>query len=266
MSPTTNNSPAGSERFRTTRWTVIRTAARAPSTEAEAALEELCTAYWYPLYAFVRRQGHGVDDARDLTQGFFASFIAGDYLEGLDPERGRFRSYLLGALRHFMANERERGRAQKRGGDRRAIALELDEAERRYAVEPVDEASPERLFERRWALTLLERTLERLRAEQERRGRGPVFERLARFLDGGEGPGGCAAAVLPALPRSRRPARIAFVCSVVSARRTVIGSRPRLKSWLRESVLCHHQWTRRQTSCNESSAARHPARRCQPNG
>lgn len=153
-----------------------------PGEAGREALESLCAAYWYPLYAFLRRRGSGEEEARDLVQGFFASFLGSGSLSRADPEKGRFRAYLLGALKHHVADARDRENAQKRGGGRAPLPLELEGAEARYAAEPVDSATPERLFERRWALTVLERALERLREEQRARGRGAVFDRLKGHL------------------------------------------------------------------------------------
>jgi len=176
--PPLDRSPA---HFRTTRWGLVR-AAGGEAPASRAALAELCEVYWYPLYAFVRRAGHGADDARDLVQGFFTAFLARDDLRGLEEEGGRFRSYLLGALRHHVANERERESALKRGGGRVTGSLDLARAEERYALEPADPCTPERLFERKWALAVLERALARLAAEQQEKGRAPAFERLRAFL------------------------------------------------------------------------------------
>jgi len=143
--PPLDRSPA---HFRTTRWSLVRAAGGGVAEGSRAALAELCALYWYPLYAFVRRAGHGADDARDLVQGFFARFLAKDYLGELEREGGRFRSYLLGALRHHLANEREHESALKRGGGRAAASFELENAEERYKLEPADPRTPERLFER----------------------------------------------------------------------------------------------------------------------
>jgi RNA polymerase sigma-70 factor (ECF subfamily) len=175
--------PAGRHdaRFRTTRWSLVRAAGGGAAPGSREALEELCRTYWYPLYAYARRAGHGAEDAQDLVQGFFARFLARNYLAGLD-ESARFRSYLLGALRNHRANEGERARALKRGGGEAPLSIDLCDAEQRYAREPADPATPERLYARKWALTVLERVLERLRLEQEELGRAALFERLRPFL------------------------------------------------------------------------------------
>ncbi len=157
-----------------------------------AALEELCATYWRPVYGFIRRRGHGADEARDLTQGFFAGFLERRDVEGLDPSRGRFRSYLLGAVKHFLANEKERARALKRGGGAHPISLPLGD-DRDLTLEPADTRTPEGDFERQWALALLRRALERLRTEQEAKGRRELFERLKPALAGENVDGGYAA-------------------------------------------------------------------------
>jgi RNA polymerase sigma-70 factor (ECF subfamily) len=158
------------------------------------ALAELCQLYWYPLYAFLRRQGTDQDSAKDLTQGFFTRLIEKADLRKVETGRGTFRSYLLASLKHFAANEWDRQQAQKRGGGQTIVSLDLDldlqGAEDRYRLEPADTTTPEKLFERRWALTLLETVLDRLQAEMAARGRGPLFQRLKVFLEGdGTGPG-----------------------------------------------------------------------------
>jgi RNA polymerase sigma factor (sigma-70 family) len=168
--------------FVTTHWSVVLSASGSDSTRAQAALEELCQTYWYPLYAFVRRQGHGKEDAEDLTQEFFARLLRKDYLQVVSPDKGRFRSFLLMALKRFLANEWDRARAQKRGGGQRALSLDTDTAEQRYRIEPADTLSADRIFERRWALTLIERVLAKLRAEFEAAGRTVGFEQLKAFL------------------------------------------------------------------------------------
>jgi len=177
--------PASSERqgrFATTRWTVVLAAGRSTSPQAERALEELCRAYWYPLYAYVRRRGHNREDAEDLTQGFFARLLEKDYLQAASRERGRFRTFLLMAFQRFLANEWDRSRAQKRGGDRTIVPLDAELAERRYQIEPVDELSADRIYERRWALTLIEETVGRLRQEFTDAGKVGEFEQLKAFL------------------------------------------------------------------------------------
>jgi len=148
------------------------------------ALEALCETYWYPLYAYIRRRGCDPETARDLAQGFFSSLLERRSIRIADPDRGRFRSFLLTSLKNYMTNERERERAQKRGGGQEPLSLELDAAEGRYRREPADDRTPDRFFARRWALVLLDRTLDRLRDEMGRSGGPERFERLSSFLTG----------------------------------------------------------------------------------
>jgi RNA polymerase sigma-70 factor (ECF subfamily) len=152
--------------------------------EARRALGELCRLYWYPLYAFVRRQGRSAHDAQDLTQEFFRQLIEKDWLASVERSRGRFRSFLLVAIKHFLANQWDYAHAQKRGGTAEIIPLDALTAEQRYALEPADSVTPEKLFERRWALELLAQSLQKLRAEFEESGRGKVFEELKPTLTG----------------------------------------------------------------------------------
>jgi RNA polymerase sigma-70 factor (ECF subfamily) len=170
--------------FATTRWSVVLLAGHEDAPGAAAALAQLCTAYWYPLYAFVRRSGQGPEDARDLTQEFFARLLEKQWLAAADPERGRFRSFLVAALKHFLANEWNRSQRLKRGGGHEFVALDAVSAEERYALEPADLASPERLYDRRWALTLLARAQERLREEMTAAGHGERFAALEPTLAG----------------------------------------------------------------------------------
>jgi RNA polymerase sigma factor (sigma-70 family) len=178
------SSPGPVSAFATTQWTLVLHAGRPDSPDAARALAALCTSYWYPLYAFVRRQGHSAHDAQDLTQEFFARLLEKNYLAHVSREKGRFRSFLLAALKNFLANEWDKVRAQKRGGDRTFVPLDATTAETRYAIEPVDALSADKIFERRWALTLLDRTIELLRAEHVKAGRGPLFDELKGCLTG----------------------------------------------------------------------------------
>ncbi len=155
---------------------------------SDEALAALCQAYWYPLYSFVRRRGYDADQAQDLTQGFFARLMEKGYLRQADAARGRFRSFLVAALQHYVSTERERAHAIKRGGAHVILPLELETAEGRYLRDPPDNETPERIFERRWALTLLDRALAALGEEFRRRGRWDRFARLRDLLtEGGNG-------------------------------------------------------------------------------
>ena len=170
--------------FDTTRWSVIAAARGDDPEAARAALSTLCEAYWYPLYAYVRRWGAEPDAARDLTQGFFASLLERRDFEHVRPERGRFRTFLLASAKHFLLNEAARARAAKRGGGVSPIPLAFDEAEGRYQFEPVDHATPETLYERRWALTLLERVIAVVQTKWQRAGRSREFDVLKASLLG----------------------------------------------------------------------------------
>jgi len=179
--------PTGDPQFHTTHWSLIVAAAGESGETTHAALEELCQAYWYPLYAFIRRRGHSPDDARDLTQEFFATLLEKGYLTDADPERGRFRAFLLTAAARFVAKERDKAAAKKRGGGKKVLSLDFADGESRYLQEPAHDWTPERIFERRWALTLLERTLARMRQEHEAAGKLPLFDVLKVFLTGESG-------------------------------------------------------------------------------
>jgi RNA polymerase sigma-70 factor (ECF subfamily) len=180
--------------FDTTRWSVIA-AARGPDPDAaRAALSTLCEAYWYPVYAFIRRWGADPDAARDLTQAFFTSLLERRDIEQVRPERGRFRTFLLASAKHFLLNEAARSRAAKRGGGVSPLPLAFDEAEGRYQVEPADVTTPETLYERRWALTLIERVLARLRTDWDANGRLAEFDELKESLLGSGPAGGYAGA------------------------------------------------------------------------
>jgi RNA polymerase sigma factor (sigma-70 family) len=168
--------------FATTHWTVVLAAGGQSSPAADMALEELCRTYWYPLYAYVRRQGHSLENAEDLTQEFFARFLEKNYLAGLKSDHGRFRAFLLASLKHFLANEWDRANRQKRGGGATVLSLDYQGADTRYQIDPADQLSPDKLYDRAWALTLLERVVERLRDESRKEGRAGQFEQLKFYL------------------------------------------------------------------------------------
>ena len=174
--------------FTTTHWSVVRAAGQTTDPLASEALEQLCRTYWYPLYAFLRRQGHSAEDAQDLVQGFFLHLLRGEILQTAEPGRGRFRSFLLGTLKHFLSDEKGKAEAQKRGGGQQFISWDLASAESRFRQEPADESSPDRLFERRWAMTILEQALDHLRAECASDARSELFEQLQGFVTGEKGP------------------------------------------------------------------------------
>lgn len=181
---TTNSSTTAKPRnyFATTHWTVVLTARGSDTILARAALEQLCQTYWYPLYAYVRRRGHSPEDAQDLTQEFFARLLEYNWMERADPQRGRFRSFLLGVMNHFLADAWDKTRAQKRGGGIKPIPLEVTNAETRYQSEPPANLTAEKIYEKRWALTLLENVLVRLRQEYEAHGKGTLFAKLEGCL------------------------------------------------------------------------------------
>ena len=177
----------GPKSFQTTRWSVVQAAGAQDSSAARDALATLCESYWYPLYAFVRRSGYGAEDARDLTQGFFTRLLEKRDFRMADPERGRFRSFLLASLKHFLANERARARALKRGGGHTLLSIDYENADARYTSDPGDRLTPEKVFQRNWALTLVARTSERLGQEYAAQGKGLLFGRLEGTLTGDEG-------------------------------------------------------------------------------
>jgi RNA polymerase sigma-70 factor (ECF subfamily) len=174
---------AGRSDFPTTRWTLVIAAADPQRKEARSALVSLCEGYWYPLYAYLRRRGYPADQAQDLTQDFFIRVLEGRYLDRADQEKGRFRSFMLTSLKFFVADEEDRQRAYKRGGGA-VLSLEFSSGEDRYQREPAHDETPERIFERRWALSVLDRVVERLRSEFLHHGRPEHFERLKVFLLG----------------------------------------------------------------------------------
>jgi len=172
--------------FTTTHWSVVLAAGEGDSPQTDAALEQLCRTYWYPLYAYVRRRGYRPEDAQDLTQEFFAHLLEKQAFGRLEREGGKFRSFLLTALNHFLANEWARRNAQKRGAGKVRFSLDELEPETRYRFEPTDDVTPETFFERRWAATLLEQVMNRLRDEYVREGKAELFQRLQPCLTGAE--------------------------------------------------------------------------------
>ena len=173
---------AGGDVFATTRWTVVLAAGDRAAPQGEVALEELCRTYWYPLYAYVRRHGHSREDAEDLTQGFFARLLEKNYLEGISSDKGRFRAFLLVAVKRFMANEWDRANRQKRGGGAIPLSLDWQDADERYQINPADTLSPDKLYDRAWAVTVLEQVITRLRDESAADGKARQYEQLKGFL------------------------------------------------------------------------------------
>jgi RNA polymerase sigma-70 factor (ECF subfamily) len=171
--------------FATTRWSLVAAAKDPAAPQAREALADLCRLYWYPVYAYVRRRGHNHHTAQDLTQAFFARLLEKNDLAAADRTRGRFRSYLLTACQHFLDNEHDRETAKKRGGGRTRVPLDFADADGRYSREPADADTPERLFDRQWALGLLDRALAELRGEYAESGRGKLFDALKDCLTGG---------------------------------------------------------------------------------
>jgi RNA polymerase sigma-70 factor (ECF subfamily) len=178
----TNSTPADTSRFATTHWSVVLAARSPESTRYQEALEILCQTYWYPLFAFLRRKGHDVHQAEDCIQGFFASLLEKQGLRLADSDRGKFRSYLLGALKHYVADERNRTQAQKRGGGCKVFPLDVQLAEDQYAPHLVSQYTPEKLFERSWALTVLKGATNRLEAEWATADKKELFKQLIVFL------------------------------------------------------------------------------------
>ena len=170
--------------FTTTHWSLVLNARDPASPLATEALEKLCRTYWYPLYVFVRRQGEDDEAAKDLTQGFFARLLEKNYLAQVQREKGKFRAFLLASLKHYLGDERDKARAQKRGGGQPIISLDDTTLEDRYRLEPVDAMDAEKLFERRWALTLLEQAGARVRGEFVKAGKAEHYDRLKPFESG----------------------------------------------------------------------------------
>lgn len=168
--------------FAPTSWTDVLAAQRSGSPESAVALEKLCKTYWYPLYAYLRRKGYDPHKAQDLNQEFFYRLLRENYLGAVDRRRGKFRSFLLAALNHFLSNQRDYERAAKRGGGHALISLDDTDAENRFKLEPASELSPEKIFERNWFLTLFQQAMARMREEQVSAGRDELFDELKQFL------------------------------------------------------------------------------------
>lgn len=229
MSGSTSSADTGDGRseknvFVTTRWSVVLAAGRGDTTGAEAALSRLCETYWLPLYAYVRRRGHSQEDAQDLTQEFFARLLQHGWVGDADPARGRFRTFLLTALNRFLANEWDRARAQKRGGGATALSLDTTAAEAHYQAAVATAAAPDALYDREWALTLLDRTLRRLAEEQRKAGKTAEFEALSPCLTAARGD----------IPYGDLAARLGL--TETTARQAVHRLRKRYRELFREEI------------------------------
>lgn len=176
------STPSGAGGFATTHWSIILAASDSASSQHEPALSSLCQTYWFPLYAYLRRRGHDSHQAEDYTQGFFAGILERKALQKADPKYGKFRSFLLASLKNFLADEWDRDRAQKRGGDKKVLSLDFNAAASRYEQDPAHHMSPEKLFERSWALTVLSRAMERLKAESTLSDKQQLFDCLKIYL------------------------------------------------------------------------------------
>jgi RNA polymerase sigma factor (sigma-70 family) len=173
--------------FATTHWTVVLAAGKSSTPQSAHALEELCRAYWFPLYVYVRRRGYAKADAEDLTQAFFARLLEKNDFANVSSERGRFRAFLLASLKHFLANEWDRSQRQKRGGGSVHLSLDWQTADTKFQVAATSPPSPEQAFDREWAMTLLAKVIGKLQAENETNGRGKQFAQLKMFLTTGQG-------------------------------------------------------------------------------
>jgi RNA polymerase sigma-70 factor (ECF subfamily) len=173
--------------FATTHWTVVLAAGKQRTPQSDRALEELCQTYWFPLYGYVRRRGHNKPDAEDLVQAFFARLLEKNVLAGLDNDKGKFRAFLLAALKHFLANEWDKSQTQKRGGGAHHLQLDWQTADTKFQVAATNEVSPDNAYDREWALALLARVIERLQKECAAEGKAKLFEQLKKFLMAGGG-------------------------------------------------------------------------------
>ena len=189
-----DTAPVVPGRFNTTHWSVVLQAGATPSPQRSAALEHLCRIYWPPLFAFIRRKGYGDEDARDLTQQFFARLLERNDFETVHPAKGKFRTFLLAALTHFLSNERDRARAAKRGGGQTPLSLDELTPEQLHGFESAPALPPDKLYDLRWAMTVLDLALHKLRAELADAGKGGQFDRLKQYLTGDAAEGDYAAA------------------------------------------------------------------------
>jgi RNA polymerase sigma factor (sigma-70 family) len=219
------SSGASGDIFATTQWTIVLAAGERGTPQSDLALEELCRAYWFPLYAYVRRRGHTKEDAEDLTQAFFARFLAKNYLEGLSAERGRFRAFLLASLKHFLANEWDKAQRLKRGGGLTHVSLDWQTADTQFQIAAANEPSPDKAFDREWAVALLARVIERLQQECDADGRSKQFQQLKIFLTAGKG------------ELSHGNAAMALGMDETTVRVTVHRLRKRYRQLLRDEIV-----------------------------
>jgi DNA-directed RNA polymerase specialized sigma24 family protein len=222
--PSTPSTGPARDYFATTHWTVVLASGERRTPQSDRALEELCRTYWFPLYAYVRRRGHTKEDAEDLTQAFFARFLAKNYLGALDREKGKFRAFLLAALKHFLANEWDRGQTQKRGGQLTHLSLDWKTADTQFQLASTTEPTPDKAFDREWAMALLDQVIQRLQAECEADGRAEQFAELKGFLTAGKG----------AIPYAS--AAKSLDLSEAAARAAVHRLRKRYRQLLREEI------------------------------
>ncbi len=215
---------AAGEVFATTHWTVVLAAGGSSTQQSDRALEELCRTYWYPLYAYARRRGHGPEDAQDLTQEFFARLLAKHWIASADREKGRFRTFLLTAMNRFLANEWDRDGTQKRGAHAVHVPFDTETAATRYEADSALVLTPDRLYDRHWAMTLLERALNRLRTEQQRAGKIREFTVLSPFLTAERG----------AIPYTEAAAQLGV--NEAAARQAVHRVRKRFREVFREEI------------------------------
>jgi RNA polymerase sigma factor (sigma-70 family) len=261
------NSEAGRTMFATTHWSVVVEAGRQDSPGASQAMAQLCEAYWYPLYAYVRRKGYAPPDAQDLTQEFFARLLAGNYVGGADRRKGKFRSFLLATFEHFLAKEWRRAQAQKRGGGKPSFSLDAVGAENRYLLEPADEQTAERIFDRHWADTLLSAAMARLQQECQAEGKARLFEKAEPLL-----PGGGAASSYAEIAASLTMSESAFKMAVHRLRRRygelvreqiaqTVSTSEAVEEELRYLFAVLRQWQRRHHAPASSARSRSPNKR-----
>jgi len=175
--------PGGANQFQSTRWSVVLVSARSQAAGSKEAFADLCKLYWYPLYAFIRHRGYSTEDAEDLVQGFFLHLVEHKTLRRVDRSKGKFRSFLLASLQNYLSDEADRARRLKRGGKAEFVHLDLEGAEDRYRLEPVDTLTPEKIFDARWAMALIGQALDRLKREYIVQGKAATFQELTVFLD-----------------------------------------------------------------------------------